>query len=287
MRLHLIDGTYELFRAHYSKRPSRVDLTGRDVKATVGMLDSLLALLADTNETVSHLGIAFDNPIESFRNQQFAAYKDGSEVDPALKAQFDLAEEAAMALGITVWSMDTFEADDALASAAVQFEASFDQVRILTPDKDLAQVVRGQSIIQVDRARDRVYDEGAVLDKFGVLPSSIPDYLALVGDTADGIPGITGFGAKSAAAILSRYHHLEHIPALSGDWDIMVRGAARLAERLATERDNALLYRDLATLRCDVQVGLAAETAFAGGVSKDFARLCEQLDATRLLSRLP
>ncbi|MEX2324890.1 MAG: 5'-3' exonuclease H3TH domain-containing protein, partial [Nitriliruptoraceae bacterium] len=177
--------------------------------------------------------------------------------------------------------------DDALASAAMQFAPTLDQIRILTPDKYLAQVVRGDWIIQVDRARGRVYNQAAVVEKFGVLPSSIPDYLALVGDTADGIPGIAGFGAKSTATILARYHHIDDIPTDSDDWDISVRGARRLADRLADEFNDALLYRDLATLRGDVPVGTPDDTAYSAAATKEFAHLCAQLGASRLLARLP
>ena len=200
MRLHLVDGTYELFRAHYGRRPGHADPQGRDVKATVGLTASLLALLHDPGEQVTHLAIAFDNPVESFRNDLFAGYKTGEGLEQEILAQFDLAEEAAAALGIAVWSMARFEADDALATGAARFRDAVAQVRLLTPDKDLAQAVRGRQVVQVDRLREREIDEAAVRARRGVAPASIPDWLALVGDAQDGIPGIPGFGEKTAAA---------------------------------------------------------------------------------------
>lgn len=286
MRLHLVDGTYELFRAHYSKRPDRSDASGHDVKATVGVLAGLLALLADEEERVTALAVAFDNPIESFRNDEFTGYKDGSGVDPALRAQFDLVEEAVRSLGVVVWSMDRWEADDALATAALRFVDGVEQVRILTPDKDLGQVVRGDRIVQVDRMRARTYDEDGVHERFGVPPSSVPDYLALVGDTADGIPGLPGFGAKSAAAVLDRYRRLEDVPTEASDWDVAVRGAARLAATLAEHRDTALLYRHLARLVTDVPLDEDLDALAWQGVPREvFLRMCERLDATTLRDR--
>ncbi|MBW3621114.1 MAG: flap endonuclease [Actinobacteria bacterium] len=283
MRLHLVDGTFELFRAHYSKRPDRVDGAGRDVKATVGVVAGLLALLSDEEEAVTSVAVAFDNPIESFRNDAFAGYKDGSEVDPALLAQFDLVEEAVRALGVVVWSMDRWEADDALATAALRFVDDVDQVRILTPDKDLGQVVRGDRIVQVDRMRQHTYDEAGVHARFGIRPVSVPDYLGLVGDTADGIPGLAGFGAKSAAAVLDRYVHIEDVPARAEDWDVAVRGAARLAATLDEQREQALFYRSLATLVPDVPLAEDLDALAWGGVPRGpFLAVCERLDATTL-----
>jgi 5'-3' exonuclease len=288
VRLHLVDGTYELFRAHYSPGPSRVDAEGDDVKATVGLAGMLLGLLADDEEAVTHLGVAFDNPIESFRNTMFADYKDGSEVEPALRAQFDLAEETVAALGVTVWSMDEYEADDAMATAAVTWADRVEQVRILTPDKDLGQVVRGQRIVQVDRGRGREYDEAGVVDRLGVPPASVPDHLALVGDTADGIPGLPGFGAKTSATLLSRYGHLERIPTDPTAWDVRVRGAARLGAVLAERRDDALLYRDLATLRTDVPLAEDLDAlAWRGADEPAWLACCERLGSSRLRDRPP
>ena len=286
MRLHLVDGTYELFRAHFSKRPDRTDADGADVKATVGVVGSLLGLLEDDEEQATHLGVAFDNPIESFRNEEFPPYKDSTGVDAALLAQFDLVEEAVRALGVTVWSMDRWEADDALATAAVQHAEEVDQVRIMTPDKDLGQVVRGDRIVQVDRMRERELDEAGVTEKMGVPPSSVPDYLALVGDTADGIPGLPGFGAKSAGAVLSRYGHIEDVPDDASAWDVTVRGAERLAATLAERRSDALLYRHLATLVTDVPLTESLEDLRWRGVPREaFLAVCDRLDATTLRDR--
>jgi 5'-3' exonuclease len=285
VRLHLVDGTYELFRAHFSKRPSRTDPQGRDVKATVGLVSSLLQLVADEDEQVTHLAVAFDNPIESFRNQLFPPYKDSSGVDPDLLAQFDGAERATAALGIAVWSMAQHEADDAMATAAARFVDEVDQVRIMTPDKDLGQAVRGQRIVQIDRLRERTYDEDGVLDRLGVPPTSVPDLLALVGDTADGIPGLPGFGAKSAAALLRRYERLDEIP-LEGDWDVTVRGAPRLAATLTERLDDALLYRRLATLVTDVALPDDLDDLAWAGVPRElYLAWCEEVGVDTLRDR--
>lgn len=286
MRLHLVDGTYELFRAHFSKRPARTDAEGRDVKATVGVVSSLLRLLDDPAEAPTHLAVAFDNPIESFRNRLFAGYKDGSEVDPALLAQFDDVEVAVRALGVTVWSMQEHEADDAMASAAARFVGEVEQVRILTPDKDLGQAVRGTRVVQIDRLRDRQFDEDGVRARLGVAPASVPDLLALVGDTADGIPGLPGFGAKTAAALLARYGHLEAIPADPGAWQVPVRGAPRLAATLAERAEDARLYRELATLVTDVPLPEDLEDlAFAGVPREPYLAWCEAVGTEELRTR--
>lgn len=252
VRLHLVDGTFELFRAHYAPRPSRTAPNGQDVKATVGVASSLLRLIDEPDEQVTHLAVAFDNPVESFRNRLFAGYKTGEGMDPALAAQFDLVEQVTAALGIVVWSMDEYEADDALATAARRWRDDVDQVRILTPDKDLGQCVMGTRVVQVDRIRRRVIDEEGVWTRNGVAPASIPDWLALVGDTADGIPGVPGFGAKTAAALLSHYGTVDAIPADPSVWAVRVRGAARLADALNAMREEARLYRRLAVLVEDV-----------------------------------
>ena len=252
MRLHLVDGTFELFRAHYGKRPDRVSRDGMDVKATVGVLASLIGLLQDAAEQATHVAVAFDNPVESFRNAMFAGYKTSAGMDPAILAQFDLVEEAARALGVTVWSMAHYEADDALATAALRWRDAVAEVRILTPDKDLGQCVSGNRVVQVDRIRRRVIDEDGVRRRFGCPPASIPDYLALVGDSADGIPGIPGFGAKTAAALLAVYGTVEAIPRRSADWGVELRGAMRLAATLDGKREEAQLYKQLATLSTDV-----------------------------------
>jgi 5'-3' exonuclease len=255
MRLHLVDGTFELFRAHFSKRPARLSPDGRDVKATHGLAESMRALLRDPAEAVTHVAVAFDNPIRSFRNDLFAGYKTEEGVPPELLAQFDGAEEAVRALGLTVWSMRDFEADDALATAAARFRDQVEQVRILTPDKDLGQCISGRRVVQVDRIRGVEIDEEALRVRRGVGPGSIPDLLALVGDTADGIPGLPGFGARTAAALLARHVHLESIPSDGASWPAGIRGATRLAATLASEREAALLYRRLATLVRDVPIG--------------------------------
>jgi len=285
-RLHLVDGTYELFRAHFSKRPSRTDRQGRDVKATVGLVSSLLGLLEDAGEAPTHLAVAFDNPIESWRNERFGPYKSSEGVDPDLLAQFDRAERAVAALGVRLWSMDEYEADDALATAAVRFAPEVGQVRILTPDKDLAQVVRDTHIVQVDRLRQTVRDEAGVWEKFGVGPASIADLLALVGDAADGIPGLAGFGAKSAATLLARYVHLDAIPDDADDWDVTVRGAARLAATLRDQRAEAELYRELTVLATDLDLGADLEDLAWSGVPREsYLAWCDELGVTALRDR--
>jgi len=250
MRLHLVDGTFELFRAHYSKRPAFRGPDGRDLKATVGLAQSLLFHVV--NEGVTHLAVAFDNPIVSFRNSLFSGYKSDEGMDPALRAQFDIAEEAARAVGAVVWSMDEFEADDALATAAFRFKESVEQVRILTPDKDLGQCLDGTRVVQVDVIRKREVDEAAFRARRGIAPASIPDYLALIGDDADGIPGLPGFGERTAALLLARFGHLEQVPLDAKLWPSEIRGADRLLSVLRERLADALLYRTLATLRLDV-----------------------------------
>jgi 5'-3' exonuclease len=285
MRVHLVDGTFELFRAHFSPRPSR-KARGVDVKATVGMVANMLALLSDPEEAVTHLAVAFDNPIVSFRNELFDGYKSDEGVPPELRAQFDLAEEAMRACGIVVWSMDRWEADDALATAATRFQAEVDQVRILTPDKDLGQVIAGDRVVQVDRIRRKLIDETVVRTVRGVAPSSIPDLLGLVGDTSDGIPGLPGFGAKSAAAVLARWGTIEAIPDDDRAWDVKVTGAPRLAKTLASMRGEALLYKKLATLVRDVPLRESLdELRFRGVPRKAYEALCDQLELRDLRTR--
>jgi 5'-3' exonuclease len=286
VRLHVVDGTYELFRAHFSKRPSHSAPDGRDVKATVGLAASMLALLEDTTESVTHVGVAFDNPIRSVRNDWFDGYKTDEGVPPELLAQFDGAEEAVRALGMVVWSMDRYEADDALATAAARWREDAEQVRILTPDKDLGQAIVGDEVVQVDRQRQRETNEAALVARRGVLPGSIPDWLALVGDAADGIPGIAGFGEKTAAAVLRAYGHLETIPREARAWKVDVRGADRLAATLAAEMKNALLYRKLATLISDVPLAEELKDLEWHGVPRAaFRAWCEALRATDLYDR--
>jgi 5'-3' exonuclease len=282
-RLHLIDGTFELFRAHYSKRPGHRSPAGLELKATLGLASSLLALLRDPAEAVTHVAAAFDNPIRSFRNELFDGYKTEEGVDPELLAQFDLAEEVTAALGITVWSMREFEADDALASAARRFGAGVEQVRILTPDKDLGQCLVGTRVVQVDRIRSKVIDEAALLERRGIRPGSIPDYLALVGDDADGIPGLPGFGEKSTSALLGRFEHLEAIPPLASAWPRTVRGAHLLASELRRGMESALLFRRLATLREDAPISASLEELrWKGIASQQLEAFCQRHGAPRL-----
>ncbi|WP_146652944.1 5'-3' exonuclease [Labilithrix luteola] len=285
MRVHLVDGTFELFRAHFSQRPSKV-VGGVDVKATAGLISSMLTLLEEQAEAVTHLAIAFDNPIVSFRNDLFDGYKSDEGVPASLRGQFDLAEEAMKALGIVVWSMDQYEADDALATGAVRFSKSAKQIRILSPDKDLGQVVSGDRIVQLDRIRKKVIDEDAVVAARGVPPASIPDLLALVGDTADGIPGLAGFGAKSAAKLLARWGTIEAIPEDPAKWDVAIPGAPRLGATLAAERDDALLYKKLATLVTDVPLKESlTDLEFRGVPHGPFEALCDRLDLTETRKR--
>ena len=251
-RLHVVDGTYELYRAHYSKRPGKTAPDGLDVKATAGVISSMLSLLSDQYEAVTHIAVAFDNPILSFRNRMYPGYKTGEGMEPVLVAQMDLVEDAVRALGITVWSMDAFEADDALATAAHIYADQAEQIRIMSPDKDFGQCVIGDKVVQVDRMRQRVINEAGVHERNGVAPSCIPDWLGMVGDSADGIPGIAGFGAKSAAVLLNHYGSLEAIPDDPQLWTVKVRGAERLAQTLAADRLDAMLYKQLAVLRRDV-----------------------------------
>ncbi len=251
MRLHLLDATYELFRAYFGY-PRRTDATGREVGAVRGLIDSTRRLLRDPD--VTHVAATTDTVIRSFRNDLYTGYKTGENVEPELLAQFPIAEQALEALGVTVWKMDEFEADDALATAALRFCDDVDQVLLLSPDKDLAQCVVGDRIVMVDRRRGMVIDEAGVWEKFGVAPESIPDYLALVGDAADGIPGIPAWGAKSASKLLGHYRRIERIPDDEATWEVEVRGAARLAASLRDHRDEALFYRTLTTLRRDVPI---------------------------------
>ncbi|HSO32194.1 MAG TPA: 5'-3' exonuclease H3TH domain-containing protein [Labilithrix sp.] len=289
MRVHLVDGTFELYRAHFSHRPQKSvpQADGpMDVKATAGLVASMLGLLHDPDEAVTHLAIAFDNPIRSFRNDLYDAYKSDEGVPPSLRRQFDLAEVAMKALGIVVWSMDEWEADDALGTAATRYAGEAEQVRILTPDKDLGQCVQGTRVVQVDRMRRKLIDEDVVRAVRGVAPSSIPDLLGLVGDASDGFPGLPGFGAKSAAAVLARWGTIERIPDDAAAWDVKVTGAPRLAATLAGHRDEAMLYKKLATLVTDVPLPeTLADLEFRGVPRSSFATLCDQLASQDLRTR--
>ncbi|MDP9105766.1 MAG: flap endonuclease [Candidatus Eremiobacteraeota bacterium] len=250
MIVHVIDGTYELFRHFYALPPAQDD-DGREVAAVRGVLASIRGLL---QAGATHVGVATDHVIESFRNGLWPGYKTGEGIDPALLAQFPLLEEALAAAGIVVWPMIEFEADDALAAAAATAAADprVERVIICTPDKDLAQCVRGTRVVQLNRRTRTYFDEAGIVAKFGVSPESIPDYLALVGDAADGFPGLPGWGAKSAAAVLARYEHLEAIPADPRAWNVSVASPGKLAQTLQRDLDLALLFRNLATLRTDI-----------------------------------
>jgi 5'-3' exonuclease len=249
LKVHLIDGTYELFRSYFGAPEAR-DPSGREVGATRGLLRSFTALLGPSD--VSHVAAAFDTVIESCRNQLFDGYKTGEGIAPDLFAQFPLAERATRALGIAVWSMIDFEADDALATGAKLYRDAADQIVLCSPDKDLAQCVIDARVVCLDRRRERELDYQGVIEKFGVRPESIPDWLGLVGDSADGIPGIPRWGAKSSAAVLLEYRHIDAIPDDVEQWSVKVRGAKSLAENLRAHREQATLYRQLATLREDV-----------------------------------
>lgn len=284
MRLHLVDGTFELFRAHYSKRPEHAGPDGRDLKASVGLAGSLLALLHDPAEAVTHVAVAFDHPIRSFRNRLFDGYKTEEGMPPTLLAQLDEAEAAARALGLTTWVMDEHEADDALATAAARFAGEVEQVRLLTPDKDLGQCLSGVAVVQVDRVRGAVIDEAALLGRRGLRPAQVPDFLALVGDDADGIPGLPGFGEKTAAALLAAFGGLDAIPDAPAAWPAGLRGAPRLAATLAARRDEARLYRRLATLVTDVPLAESLDDLRWRG--PDWGALeawCAKVGAPRLL----
>ena len=289
MKIHLVDGTYELFRAHYSPRPGRTAPDGRDVKATHGLAQSLIALLNQPD--VTHVGVAFDSVIRSFRNDLFDGYKTGDGVEPDLLAQFPLAEQITSALGLTVWPMVEFEADDAIAAAAVRFAQfnSVEQALVCSPDKDLTQVVSGRRVVALDRRKGEVMDEAGVIEKFGVPPAAIPDYLALVGDSADGIPGIPRWGARTTATVLSRYGSIDNIPLDAGDWDVNIRGATALASGLAERMDDALLYRQLARLRLDVPLPETApdQLRWKGVRLPDLEEFCQSLGLESLLARLP
>jgi len=250
VNVHLVDGTYELFR-HFYAMPSAKNRDGEEVAAVRGVMYSIRGLVRDG---ATHIGIATDHVIESFRNALWPGYKTGEGIDPALWAQFPLLEEALRAWGLTVWPMVEVEADDALGSAAAKaaLDPRVDRVIICTPDKDLAQCVRGTRVVQLDRVRRTTRDEAGVVARFGVPPASIPDYLALVGDASDGFPGLPGWGAKSAAAVLAKFHHLEAIPEDHRQWDVTVARAASLAATLSRDRELALLFRRLATLRTDL-----------------------------------
>jgi 5'-3' exonuclease len=280
--VHLIDGTYELFR-HFYALPSARDTDGREIAAVRGVVGSVLGMI---NGGATHVGLATDHIIESFRNDLWPGYKTGEGIDPNLLSQFALLEEAMIALGVVTWPMIEFEADDALASAAlaVSRDPRVERVFICTPDKDLAQCVRGTRVVQLDRRKRAIRDEAGVIEKFGVPPVSIPDYLALVGDSADGFPGLPGWGAKSTATVLARYEHVDAIPDDATEWAVEVRGATKLAATLAGARDAATLFLDLATLRTTADVGTVDEWEWQGPTA-EFAPVAMRLGADNLVAR--
>jgi 5'-3' exonuclease len=287
MQLHLVDATYELFRAFYAPRPGAFARDGRDVGAVVGLMYTLLTLLRD--EGATHVGCAADHVIRSFRNELYGGYKTEAGVPEELLAQFPLAERAMEALGLVVWPMVEFEADDALATAAASWADApgVERVLICTPDKDLAQCVRGERVVLRDRRRQRTIDADGVVEKWGVEPASIPDYLALVGDAADGFPGLPGWGARSTSAVLARFGHFEGIPGNAGDWHVDVRSPAKLNDTLRDHWSEALLYRRLATLVADVPLPQTdpAELRWRGARRAEFTALCEELGQPRLAER--
>jgi 5'-3' exonuclease len=280
MEVHLIDGTYELFR-HFYALPSAKDSEGREVAAVRGVLGSLLGMMR-AGET--YIGVATDHVIESFRNRMWPEYKTGEGVEPELLAQFPLLEEALRALGVVVWAMEEYEADDALASAAFRArdDIRVERVVISTPDKDLAQCVVGTRVVQLDRRRRLERDEQGVIQKFGVKPGSIPDYLALVGDAADGYPGLPGWGAKSASAVLSRFGRLEAIPSNARDWQVSVSNPTGLSEVLNSKRDLAFLFRDLASLRTDLPLFATVDDLLWKGPTAAFPSIADRLDKARV-----
>jgi 5'-3' exonuclease len=283
VKVHLVDGTYELFR-HFYGAPSHRNAEGEEVAALRGVVSSVLQLIADG---ATHVGVATDHVIESFRNDLWPGYKTGEGVDPELWSQAWPLEDALRALGVVVWAMVDDEADDALAGAAAVADDDpvVEQVLICTPDKDLGQCVRGTRVVQLDRRKGQLIDEEGVVAKFGVLPASIPDYLALVGDSADGFPGLPGWGAKSAAAVLARWRHIEHIPPDPAGWEVSVRGASKLADALVTGHDDAVLFKRLATLRVDRSLVGQVDDLRWSGPAASFADVCASFDAPALAKR--
>jgi 5'-3' exonuclease len=283
MKVHLVDGTYELFR-HFYGAPSHRNAAGQEVAAVRGVVGSVLQMLEDG---ATHVGVATDHVIESFRNDLWPGYKTGAGIDPELWSQAWPLEGVLLALGVVVWPMVELEADDALASAAavVSDDPAVDQVLICTPDKDLGQCVQDTRVVQLDRRKRVVVDEQGVIDKFGVRPASIPDYLALVGDSADGFPGLSGWGSKSASAVLARWGQIEDVPADAADWDVSVRGAPKLAATLQADYAHAVLFKDLATLRVERSLLDATEDLHWLGPTAEFPKVCDVIDAAPLAVR--
>ena len=282
LEVHLVDGTYELFRHHFAV-PSHLDTDGVEVAAVRGVLGSVLGML---EQGATHVGVATDHVVESFRNDLWIGYKTGEGMDPELLTQFPMLEDALVALGVTVWPMVELEADDGMASAArvARDDPRVERVFICTPDKDLGQCVEDPKVVQLDRRQDRLLDEASVREKFGVGPRSIPDYLALVGDTADGFPGLPGWGAKSTATVLAHYEHVDAIPDDAADWAVSVRGAAKLAATLASTRGAARLFLDLATLRTDAAVGTVDDWEWRGATPQ-LEQWAGRLGAGNLVTR--
>ena len=285
MRVHLIDGTYELFR-YYFAAPSHVTDSGQEVGAVRGVLGSMVLLL---EQGATHIGIATDHVIPSFRNDLWPGYKDGSEIEEGIASQFQLLEDVLRAAGFVVWPMIEFEADDALGAAANRYadDPRVDEVMICTPDKDLAQCVSdSRKIVQFDRRKELRYDEAGVREKFGVDPASIPDYLGLVGDTADGFPGLPGWGAKSSSTVLDRYKKIDKIPLAAGQWDITVRSGAKLASTLEEQLDLALLFRRIATVELDVPLDETVDDLKWTGPASNFDEIVVSIDAQRIAKRV-
>ncbi len=287
MQIHLVDATYELFRAYYAPRPTTHAPDGRDVGAVVGLLFSLLTLLRE--EGATHVGCASDHVIRSWRNREYSGYKTEAGMPRELLDQFDLAERAMEAMGLVVWPEVEFEADDALGAAAERFAADdrVERILICTPDKDMAQCVRDSRVVLRDRRRDLTFDRVAVVEHWGVEPESIPDWLALVGDSADGYPGLPGWGKRSAAVVLAKFGHIEGIPGSVADWHVDVRNAAGLNATLRAQWDDALLYRRLATLRLDTPLPQTdtEELRWLGARRTAFRELCAELGQPRLAER--
>jgi 5'-3' exonuclease len=284
MDVHLVDGTYELFRQFFGQPPRAAD-DGTEIGAARGVVLSVMSMLADG---ATHLGVATDHVIESFRNDLWTGYKTGAGIEPALRSQFEIVETALEALGVGLWPMVELEADDALASAAsvAAEDPEVDRVIICTPDKDLAQCVVGERVVQLDRRSGTVTGEDGVWDKFGVAPRSIPDWLALVGDSADGFPGLPGWGAKSAAAVLAAHHHLAEIPDAPGQWQVTVRGAPKLAATLAQGREAAELFLELATLRVDRSLLGSVDELEWRGPTEEFDEVCAYMADRSLVGRV-
>ncbi len=283
MDVHLVDGTYELFRQFFG-RPGHRNAEGREVGATRAVLRDMLAMLDDG---ATHIGVATDSVIQSFRNDLYDGYKTGEGMDPEIVQQFPLLDDGLRALGLVTYGMVAYEADDAMGAAAAMAAADpeVDRVLICTPDKDMAQCVRQGKVLLFDRRKDKLYDVEDVVEKFGVRPESIPDYLGLVGDTADGFPGLPGWGAKSSSRVLARYGHLEQIPLSAGQWDITVRGGAKLAQTLASHLDDAFLFRKIATLALDAPVSKSVAELRWRGPTTELSTFAADLDAPDLVTK--